>query len=207
MRPRILRLWTAERFGQFECSCWASGTGDQSTTQVAIGALAGIFCNFHRETAGPSTAIPGFLLPGKGHCRSLLLVGMTRGEWLLTYDSASRIAEELPIRLAEFKVSNHSLLVIPTRISYFALLATTTCAALRKESRMQIIKATGLHRGSGGAKPMDLQCPLPGSKIPPSSARISIPKLPCCLANRFDESESFASASFACTFLAGNGLD
>jgi hypothetical protein len=38
-----------------------------------------------------------------------------------------------------------------TRISYFALLATTTCAALLKESRMQIINATGLHRKSGGA--------------------------------------------------------
>jgi hypothetical protein len=43
-----------------------------------------------------------------------------------------------------------------TRISYFALLATTTCAALREESRMQIIKATGLHRKSGGAKWRDL---------------------------------------------------
>ena len=38
-----------------------------------------------------------------------------------------------------------------TRISYFALLATTTCAALGKESRMQIIKATGLDRKSGEA--------------------------------------------------------
>ena len=41
-----------------------------------------------------------------------------------------------------------------TRISYFALLATSTCAALRRESRMQIINATGLHRNpkerSGG---------------------------------------------------------
>ena len=45
-----------------------------------------------------------------------------------------------------------SPLVIPTRISYFALLATTTCAALRKESRMQIIKTTGLDRISGGTK-------------------------------------------------------
>jgi hypothetical protein len=35
------------------------------------------------------------------------------------------------------------------RISYLALQATTTCAALREESRMQIIKATGLHRESG----------------------------------------------------------
>src|SRR5271155_3143753 len=43
-----------------------------------------------------------------------------------------------------------------TRISYFALLATTTCAALLKESRMQIIKATGLHRKSGGAQWRDL---------------------------------------------------
>jgi hypothetical protein len=42
-------------------------------------------------------------------------------------------------------------------ISYFALLATTTCAALRKESRMQIIKATGLDRKSGGAQWRDLR--------------------------------------------------
>ena len=39
-----------------------------------------------------------------------------------------------------------------TRISYFALLATSTCAALRRESHMQIINATGLHRKSGGAQ-------------------------------------------------------
>jgi hypothetical protein len=38
-----------------------------------------------------------------------------------------------------------------TRISYFALLATSTCAAFRRESRMQILNATGLHRKSGGA--------------------------------------------------------
>jgi hypothetical protein len=30
------------------------------------------------------------------------------------------------------------------------VLATTTCAALRRESRMQIIKATDLDRKSGG---------------------------------------------------------
>jgi hypothetical protein len=50
--------------------------------------------------------------------------------------------------------------VIPTgayRISYFALLATTTCAALRKESRMQTLKATGLDRKSGGAQWRDLR--------------------------------------------------
>jgi hypothetical protein len=38
----------------------------------------------------------------------------------------------------------------PDRISYFALLTTTTCATLRNESRMQIIKTTGLNRKSGG---------------------------------------------------------
>jgi hypothetical protein len=38
-----------------------------------------------------------------------------------------------------------------TRISYFALLATSTCAALRRESRMQTINATGLDRKSGYA--------------------------------------------------------
>jgi hypothetical protein len=41
--------------------------------------------------------------------------------------------------------------------SYLALPATTTCAALRRESRMQIIEATGLHRKSGGAKWRDLR--------------------------------------------------
>jgi hypothetical protein len=44
-----------------------------------------------------------------------------------------------------------------TRISYFALLAETTCAALLKESRMQIIKATGRHGKSGGAEWRDLR--------------------------------------------------
>jgi hypothetical protein len=44
-----------------------------------------------------------------------------------------------------------------TRISYFALLATSTCAALRTESRMQILNATGLHRKSGGAQWRDLR--------------------------------------------------
>jgi hypothetical protein len=38
-----------------------------------------------------------------------------------------------------------------TRISYFALPATTTFAALRRESRMQLINATDLNRKSGGA--------------------------------------------------------
>jgi hypothetical protein len=38
-----------------------------------------------------------------------------------------------------------------TRISYFALLAATTCAALRRESRMIFLNATTLHRKSGGA--------------------------------------------------------
>jgi hypothetical protein len=43
-----------------------------------------------------------------------------------------------------------------TRISYFALPSTTKCAALCKESRMQTINATGLHRKSVGAKWRDL---------------------------------------------------
>jgi hypothetical protein len=37
-----------------------------------------------------------------------------------------------------------------TRISYFALLLATTCAALRRESRMLIIKAIELDGKSGG---------------------------------------------------------
>jgi hypothetical protein len=39
------------------------------------------------------------------------------------------------------------------QISYFALLARATCAALLKESRMKSINTTGLHRKSGG-KPL-----------------------------------------------------
>jgi hypothetical protein len=50
-----------------------------------------------------------------------------------------------------------------TRISYFARLATTTCAALRKESHMQIIKATGLQRKSRGAQWRDLWFAFPSS--------------------------------------------
>jgi hypothetical protein len=38
-----------------------------------------------------------------------------------------------------------------TRILCFALLATTTFAALRGESRMQLINATTFDRKSGGA--------------------------------------------------------
>jgi len=44
-----------------------------------------------------------------------------------------------------------------TRISYFALLATTTGAALLKESRMNFINATGLDRNYGGAQWRDLR--------------------------------------------------
>ena len=61
-----------------------------------------------------------------------------------------------------------------TRISYFALLATTSCAALRKESRKQFISATGLNRKSGGAQWRDLQCALRFSK----SFRVSDPDEP-----------------------------
>src|SRR6201996_7450108 len=43
-----------------------------------------------------------------------------------------------------------------TRIFYFALLATATYAALRKESRTVFINATTPHRKSGGAQWRDL---------------------------------------------------
>src|SRR5580658_3187897 len=70
-----------------------------------------------------------------------------------------RTCSSFSIPIADFKANHRPPLVIPTRISYFALLATTTCAALRKESRMQTIKATDLDRKSGGAQPRDLQFP------------------------------------------------
>src|SRR5580693_1023583 len=47
-----------------------------------------------------------------------------------------------------------------TRISYFGLPATATCAALRRESRMQIPNTTGLNRKSGGAQWRDLRFPF-----------------------------------------------
>ena len=43
-----------------------------------------------------------------------------------------------------------------TRISHFTMLARTTCAALRKESCMLRINATGLNGKSGGAQWRDL---------------------------------------------------
>jgi hypothetical protein len=53
-----------------------------------------------------------------------------------------------------------------TRISYFALLATSTYAALLKESRMQIIKAAGLDRKSRRAQRRDLRfSPPEGSAV------------------------------------------
>jgi hypothetical protein len=42
----------------------------------------------------------------------------------------------------------------------FALLATPTCAALRKEIRMQIINAMSLDRKSGGAQWRDPRFPF-----------------------------------------------
>src|ERR1700678_2590420 len=70
----------------------------------------------------------------------------------------NRVAQTVPARIFALvtisifqrqRGSPLSPLVIPTRISYFALLATAMCAAPRNESRMQIIKATDLDRKSG----------------------------------------------------------
>ena len=44
-----------------------------------------------------------------------------------------------------------------TRISYFALLATTTYAVSRKGNRMKLINATSIDRKSGGAQWRDLR--------------------------------------------------
>jgi hypothetical protein len=47
-----------------------------------------------KETAAASSLFAGFLRRGEAHCRSLPSVGMTREEWLLTYNSASRMAQK-----------------------------------------------------------------------------------------------------------------
>jgi hypothetical protein len=60
-------------------------------------------------------------------------------------DNGSYLATTLPGSTAlPFVISTEAY-----RISYFALLATATCADLLKESRMQILKTTGLDRKSG----------------------------------------------------------
>jgi hypothetical protein len=51
-----------------------------------------------------------------------------------------------------------------TRISYFALLATTTCAVFLKENRMILINATDLYGKSGGAQWRDLCVDAPAWK-------------------------------------------
>ena len=48
-----------------------------------------------------------------------------------------------------------------TRISYFALLATTTYAVFLKENRTILINATDLDRKSGGAQWRDLRFLIP----------------------------------------------
>ncbi len=92
---------------------------------------------------------------------------MTRGV-VTFHDSASRIAEELPIRLAEFKVSNHFLLVIVTRISYFALPVDDRGVRLQERNRMQHPSKPRVSTGdnTGKANLMDSLC-LARSKITP----------------------------------------
>jgi hypothetical protein len=77
--------------------------------------------------------------------------------WVKGHDSSGR--DENSIAGIKYFAGTTELSSRPerTRISYFALLATTTCAALGRESRMQILNATGLHRKSGGAQWRDLR--------------------------------------------------
>jgi hypothetical protein len=59
-----------------------------------------------------------------------------------------------------------------TRISYFALLATSTCAALGRESRMQVINATGLDRKiRGSAVQLSAVSFRPAPSYPPSAQK------------------------------------
>jgi hypothetical protein len=98
---------------------------------------------------------PRLLSGGDGMCanQGTALAGMfsTEESWAFCppkVRKAAPVQQLLSLEAAPFPLSSRPK---RTRISYFAQLATTTCAALRKESRMQIIKATGLHRKSGGA--------------------------------------------------------
>jgi hypothetical protein len=71
-------------------------------------------------------------------------------------------AEAVAVTAAAATTELSSRPELRTRISCFALLETTTYAALLKESRTQIIEATGLDRKSGGgAQWRDLRFSLP----------------------------------------------
>jgi hypothetical protein len=71
-----------------------------------------------------------------------------KGEKALREREAAPIQQLLSPEAPPFPLSSRPK---RTRISYFALLATSACAALRRESRMLILKAAGLDRKSGGA--------------------------------------------------------
>ena len=62
-----------------------------------------------------STAFTGFLRPGEAHCRSLGFARDDKGRAVTGLKfRESDGTEELPIRLADFQVINHSPLVIPS---------------------------------------------------------------------------------------------
>ncbi len=99
----------------------------------------------HLNSTHPNRSFPGKPLPSPCH------PDRSEAQWRdLQFFHGNRSSGRAP----PFPLSSRPK---RTRISYFALLATTACAALRKESRMQIIKATGLHGKSGGAQWRDLR--------------------------------------------------
>jgi hypothetical protein len=108
------------------------------------------------ETAGPSTALRSVRddnsVAGVGHCSVASIPATTE----LSSRPERSVVEGpavSPVPTHNSHLSHLSPLVIPTGAdpNFLLLLAATTCAALRRESRMIFINATTLHRKSGGA--------------------------------------------------------
>jgi hypothetical protein len=71
-----------------------------------------------------------------------------------------------------------------TRISYFALLATTTCAALRKESRMQIHQSHGSRQEiRGSVVEGSAVRPAALSDFSPQAIRLKVASRPLAIRN------------------------
>src|ERR1700677_4844632 len=91
--------------------------------------------------------------PGNGFCSATTLNGSTALPFVISTGAPKERSGEIcgPAVLSWECFSTER-----TRIPYFALLATTTCLALSRESRMQLISATELDRKSGGSQSRDL---------------------------------------------------
>ena len=124
---------------------WAcAGASVAHPFRVGVGERA----DLQEETAGPSAALPGSLRPGKAHCRSL---------------------SSVPIRLADFEVSNHSPLVIPSVAEGSAVrLARTQNTSFRRlRGHSECAGWRVANEGDSWSGPWERRCPVPAGQTTP----------------------------------------